>query len=151
LAESLLEETYEEIIIAFGRYNIGFSLFTVAPAACVQGSFDEVFSNDVIVFAEHEQAFVHEGKVLASPSDCCYIMSPGQPSYAICHYCNSSGENGRLRLERFAQDMSRLSWLSVRSGRGDRVLSLPPHIAALIRKVSLKTALLTRFAFLPAA
>ena len=150
LSQSLSKDLMRDIVACFERTGTAFSLFTMFPTACVQASFDSLFDDDVIVFSDVEESSFNGLKDKQPPDATCFVVSPGLTSYMISHYFNNTGEAPRLRLEKFAQQMSHLSWIASKATTGRRVVSFPPHLASLLSKNRLETETLSRFTFLPA-
>ena len=156
LSESPTDELVQSIISIFTRSLPSFSLFSIVPTPQIQIAHQKNdiidISNqphdDLIIFDDPETTLSYDANV-SVPSCSCYIVSPDQPSYKISHYFNSKNDIPKKCIEEFAKNMSHLSWLSQSAETKKRVVSFPPHIAALLRRVRAKTNFITGFEFLP--
>ncbi|OHS95152.1 hypothetical protein TRFO_10631 [Tritrichomonas foetus] len=148
LSESPSEDLVNNIISLFSRSLSSFSLFSIIPAPQIQIISQSEIIDDILIFDDVE-VIAPSDQIVATPKCTCYVVAPDQPAYRISNFYNSKGETPKRFLQDFARNMSHLSWLAEDSQTKKRVLSFPPHIVALLRKIRAKTKFITGFDFLP--
>jgi hypothetical protein len=137
LAEGLTKEQIGHIVKVLGP---GLDIFVLAPAPAVQARFTEDFCDDVVVFDDGWNDGPFE-----QPLAACYVMSKRLPSYKCAIYRGG----GRDALANYAQQMSHLSWMSVKPGNEERTISYPPHLCSLLAQGRGSVFAVARFEFLP--
>jgi hypothetical protein len=121
----------------------GVDVFAMMTAPAVQARFADEFADDVIAFDGPEVAA--GGRQFERPTAACVVMSARLYAYRILSY-NGGGQEV---LRNHAVQMSRLSWLSVKPGFENRVVSYPPHMAAMLGHSHNSVFSIARFEFLP--
>jgi hypothetical protein len=123
-------------------------LFAVCPAPAVQVVFKEAFDDDALIFTKREQCWQGE---FVEPVASGFVVSQHHPAYLCSLYVCHENEKPRVVLRDYVQNMSDLSWLSVKPGSEKRTIAYPPHICALLRKNHEDTLVVSRFEFLPSS
>lgn len=148
ISELPSDELVNQIVSLFGCYLKSFSIFSIIPTPQIQIVVNSKVDDDIIIFDDFELT-APINYIPAIPKCSCYVTSPYCTTYRISHYFNSKGEDEKNCLLEFAKNMSHLSWLSGDPQTNQRLFSFPPHVASLLRKVRVKTKVVTGFEFLP--
>jgi hypothetical protein len=146
LGEGISEELFVEIQNKLGKNLKRTAVFAVCPAPAVQVVFRDVFDDDALIFAQREQCWQGEFR---EPIISGYVVSQHHPAYLCLLYVCYDSERPQVVLRGYVQNMSYLSWLSVKPGSEKRTIAYPPHIGALLRKNHEDTLVVSRFEFLP--
>lgn len=146
LAEGISKPLLDELKMKSMQLNLPITVFSVYPSATIQVSFKEDFKDDVIVYCDVE--YVEEVcPNPAKPYATCFVVSKQEQPYSISLFTESF--DPRMTLFDYAQNMSHLSWLSVKPTMEGRTISYPPHMMALLRKGNGPVAQISQLEFLP--
>jgi hypothetical protein len=150
-AEGISKELREECEREFASLSGRVTLLAVAPAPTVQVLFPVAFEDDSVIFADAEQFRQSFDKQdYEKPLATCYVVPQTLPAYAVSLYVSGREEEEPEKvIMDYVTAVSNLSWLSVKPGSEKRTISYPPHMVALMRKMSLPTIFISRYEFLP--
>ena len=133
--------------------DIAISVYSCYPVGDVQVKLPDHIIGDVIHFSDPEQQFIQPdvcpNEAIAKPQKSCFVLNKYLPGYQISIYKSTITPSPEESLMRYATNMSKLSWLSVKPLCEKRTIAYPPHICAILRKNNANTDVVGPYEFLP--
>ena len=124
-------------------------IFSCFPSGAIQVQLPENVVGDVVHFSEKEDQFSTDCEDKQEPLTSCFVLNKYLPGYQISCYLTLKTKDAVDSTMNFVNNMSKLSWLSVKPLCERRTIAYPPHICALLRKNNANTEFVAPYEFLP--